>query len=229
MKTLTDWFDRVFVINCQHRPDRLAAVKDQLTTNGMADLEKVTFFRAIVGDFVTCPADWATGNGAWGCWKSHSRIAEDVLHARDERAGLLYNNYLVLEDDVFFLPNALEDLNTFMEALPPKWDQIYLGGQHRMPVSKTENPRVVVGNSVHRTHAYALSSKAFTRFYRHINYATDYRGTLKHIDHQLELAHQRRDWTVYCPEKWICGQDEGHSNVYGAVLERRTWMGDESK
>jgi len=52
----------------------------------------------------------------------------------------------------------------------------------------------------------------------------DYVGTNKHIDHQLELAHQRADWPVYCPAKWICGQRAGTSNVSGKTLAAMTWQ-----
>jgi hypothetical protein len=52
----------------------------------------------------------------------------------------------------------------------------------------------------------------------------DYVGTNKHIDHQLELAHQRADWPVYCPAKWICGQRASTSNVSGKKLEAMTWQ-----
>ena len=36
MKNLTDWFDRVYVINCAHRPDRLEETKKHLEETGMA-------------------------------------------------------------------------------------------------------------------------------------------------------------------------------------------------
>lgn len=222
-KNLTDWFDKVFVINCAHRPDRKEQVLAHLEATGMADIAKVIVYQAIVGDWVSNPSDWNSGRGAWGCLRSHQRLCEDVMHIRDDRDQLLTQNYLVLEDDVFFLDNALEELNKFMVALPTEWDQIYLGGQHRQdPLAWS--PGVVIGRSVNRTHAYALNAKNYQAFYRHISYASDYRGTNKHIDHQLELAHRRTDWAVYCPEKWICGQEAGTSNISGKVLERMTWI-----
>lgn len=223
MKNLTDWFDRVFIINCAHRPDRLERVKTHLSITGMVDLDKVIIHPAVIGDWVTCPADWGAGRGAWGCRQSHARIVEDVLHMRDSESNLTVKNYLVLEDDVFFLDGALESLDTFMGAVPKDWDQIYLGGQHqRKPVPLGNG--VSVGLSVNRTHAYALSSSVYQAFYRHIMFSGDYAGTVKHIDHQLELAHQRRDWDVYCPDKWICGQEAGSSNISGKTNGRQVWQ-----
>jgi len=223
MKNLTDWFDRVYVINCAHRPDRLEETKKHLEETRMADNDKVHYYPAIIGDWTTCPADWGSGRGAWGCLRSHQRILEDVLHTRDDRHTLTLNNVLVLEDDVIFKKDALEKLNEFMEDIPEEWGQIYLGGQHRRENTKTSSPNVIIGGSVNRTHAYAVHQSTFQEFYRHISYASDYRNTNKHIDHQLEVAHRRKDWRVYCPKEWIAGQRAGSSNINGKVNETKFW------
>lgn len=223
MKNLTDWFDRVYVINCAHRPDRLEETKKHLDETKMADNDKVIYYPAIIGDWTTCPADWGSGWGAWGCLRSHQRILEDVLHTRDERHNMALNNVLVLEDDVIFKEDSLEKLNEFMEDVPEDWGQIYLGGQHRRDPTPTDSSNVIVGNSINRTHAYAVNQPTLTSFYRHISYATDYRNTNKHIDHQLELAHRRKDWPVYCPKEWIAGQRAGASNINGKTHEINFW------
>jgi len=223
MRNLTDWFDRVYVINCAHRPDRLEETKEHFEETGMADNDKVVYYPAIIGDWTTCPADWDSGRGAWGCLRSHQRIIEDVIHDRDQRGQLNCRNVLVLEDDVTFKEDALEKLNIFMEAVPDDWGQIYLGGQHRRRVKYTDNEDIIIGTSVNRTHAYAVNEPTYTSFYRHISYASDYRGTNKHIDHQLELAHNREDWSVYCPKEWIAGQRAGSSNISGKTNDTQFW------
>ena len=223
MKNLTDWFDRVYVINCAHRPDRLEEVKKHLEETGMADNGKVIYYPAIIGDWTTCPDDWGSGRGAWGCLRSHQRILEDVLHIRDDRWDLNIDSVLIMEDDVIFKDDALQKLNEFMEAVPKDWGQIYLGGQHRRHPMPIENPNIVIGKSVNRTHAYAVNAPKLTALYRHISYASDYRGSTKHIDHQLELAHRRGDWPVYCPKEWIAGQRAGSSNISGKTNETKFW------
>ena len=223
MKNLTDWFDRVYVINCAHRPDRLEETKKLLQETKMAANHKVYYYPAIIGDWTTCPHDWYAGRGAWGCLRSHQRILEDVMHYRDDQGKLILNNVLILEDDIIFKNDSLSKLNEFMEVVPDNWGQIYLGGQHRRRKVPTSLPNVVRGVSINRTHAYAVNQSIFTDLYRHISYATDYRGTKKHIDHQLELAHRRKDWKVYCPEEWIIGQRAGSSNISGKVNETKFW------
>lgn len=223
MKNLTDWFDRVYVINCAHRPDRLEETKKHLEETGMADNDKVHYYPAIIGDWTTHPADWGSGRGAWGCLRSHQRILEDVLHTRDDRHMMTLNNVLILEDDVIFKEGSLDKLNEFMENVPDNWGQIYLGGQHRRDAKPTRLPNVAVGGSINRTHAYAVNQSTFQELYRHISYASDYRNTNKHIDHQLEVAHRRKDWRVYCPREWIAGQRAGSSNINGKVNETKFW------
>lgn len=223
MKNLTDWFDRVYVVNCAHRPDRLKETKKHLSETKMADNDKVIYYPAIIGDWTTCPADWQSGRGAWGCLRSHQRILEDVIHDRDERGQINCQNVLIMEDDVIFKDNPLERLNNFMEVVPEDWGQIYLGGQHRRHPKDTDNSNVIIGSSVNRTHAYAVNAPTLTALYRHISYATDYRDSTKHIDHQLELAHRRADWPVYCPKEWIVGQRAGSSNISGRTNETKFW------
>ena len=223
MKNLTDWFDRVYVINCAHRPDRLEETKKHLDETKMADNDKVHYYPAIIGDWTTCPADWGSGRGAWGCLRSHQRILEDVLHTRDDRHMMALDSVLILEDDVIFKDDSLEKLNEFMEVVPDDWGQIYLGGQHRRHPKETDIPNVIIGNSINRTHAHAINGPSITSVYRHISYASDYRGSSKHIDHQLELAHRRADWPVYCPKEWVAGQRAGSSNISGKTLETKFW------
>jgi hypothetical protein len=224
MKTLTDWFDLVLVINCRHRPDRRARFFAHISETGIADPARIEVLDATIGDWTTVPDDWKSGRGAWGCLRSHQRALERALHDRCDRYVMRHANLLVLEDDVFFLDGALEKLNEFMPYVPSDWGQIYLGGQHRKDPEHTGRPGVLRGRSVNRTHAYAVNGSTMQHMYRHISYATDYRGTTFHVDHQLERAHQRGDWNVYCPDVWICGQEEGTSNINGKFNERKTWI-----
>jgi GR25 family glycosyltransferase involved in LPS biosynthesis len=222
-KNLTDWFSRVYVINCAHRPDRLERILKHLEESGMADVSKVHVFNAIIGDYTGHPAGWGGGNGAWGCLQSHRRLLEDAMHVCDDRGIMALESILILEDDCFFLDNALEKLNEFMPQVPADWGQIYLGGQHRRKTTPTVSGGVVIGNSVNRTHAHAISRNHIHKVYHHISYMPDYQGTNKHVDHQLELAHNRKDWPVYCPKRWIAGQEAGTSNISGKKNPRMIW------
>lgn len=223
-KKLTDWFDKVFVINCQHRPDRLKEFVDEIISKEIADLDKITIFQAVIGDFTTHPAGWGGGKGAWGCLQSHRRILEDLMHMRDDRLNLKWKSALILEDDVFFLDNALVNLEVAMNSLPDVWGQLYLGGQHMLAPIKINSEGLVAARSINRTHAYAIHADHVQAIYRHISYMMDYNGNNYHIDHQLERAHRRGDWPVYALSSWICGQRANTSNVSGRKLPAHTWQ-----
>ena len=44
-KTLTEWFDRVYLINCAHRPDRLTRCMTHLKETGMSNMDKIQVYK----------------------------------------------------------------------------------------------------------------------------------------------------------------------------------------
>lgn len=209
----------IFVINLPFKPDRRERISRHLVEMGLVrSAEEIRWVKAISGDWCWPPHWWRSGNGSWGCLMSHLRIVQDAL-----MEGL--ESYLVLEDDAVFQPQALEMLERLMREVPQDWDQIYLGGQHLKPVEEVPGaPFVLRANNVNRTHGFILRRRAFARFQQHIMHAPDYIEHHRwHIDHQLGLAHERREWNVYAPAWWICGQEEGGSNISGRTNPRQWW------
>lgn len=216
---LFKYFDRVSLINCQHRPDRLAQFMENAAAAGITDADRIEIRRAIVGDYTGHPAGWGAGNGGWGCLQSHRRWMEDLMHDRDERGALAWRSALILEDDAVFSDDAEEIIESFVTMLPIKWGQAYLGGQHQEAPRPTTIPGVMQGRSINRTHAYAIHASFINKVYQHISYMADYHSC-KHVDHQLELGHQREDWPVFCPTRWAVGQEAGSSNISGKTNPR---------
>ena len=209
MKPLTELFDRVYVINCSYRKDRLDTLEANFKRMGVADFSQVRVFKGVDGNRVGSPPYWKWGRGAWGCYQSHCGVIEDVLNS-EERC----RSVLILEDDVCFNTSSLVEVNYLMEHLPPDWDQVYLGGQHDEKPESTDNPLILRANSVHRLHAYGLNEKVFNKFYAHINNAPDFvSGEETHVDHHIQAAHEEKKWNVYCPLKWVAGQDFGESDI----------------
>jgi len=210
MKTLTDWFDRVYIINCTHRPDRLEAIEANIKATGVADCSNVLVYQGIRGVLAPPPKYWGASEGAWGCFQSHRRLIEDILN--EDNPSL--DSILILEDDACFSEDALKRVNEFMQNVPDDWDQLYLGGQHTSNPKATTNEGVLKVSSTSRLHAYALRKKAFKKFYTHINEAPDFIDAFDHhIDHQVEIAHKDGLWSAYCPESWIVGQAAGKSDI----------------
>ena len=210
MSNLNDHFERIYVLNLPYKPDRKERLERQLTSLGLA--RNVTWMRAYSGAMMPCPGWWNAGDGAWGCLLSHARVVEEAI--MDKLAS-----FLVLEDDAVVQPNA-------RDMLARDWDQLYLGGQHlRAPMPVADKPLVLRAWNVNRTHAFALRDKVFARYHQHIWHAPDYMSKSGgwHIDHQLGLAQERGDWTVYTPLWWLAGQDADWSNISGRQNPRLWW------
>ena len=210
MDTLTDLFDRVYVINCPHRRDRITALDENIKDTGVADCSKMHVFAGVRGELSPPPKYWGASAGAWGCYQSHRRLIEDILNEDDKSI----DSILILEDDAYFPEDALEKINVFMGNVPDDWDQLYLGGQHTSNPKATTNDAVLKVSTTSRLHAYALRKKVLKTFYTHINEAPDFIGAFDHhIDHQVEIAHKQGLWSAYCPKSWIVGQAAGKSDI----------------
>jgi hypothetical protein len=207
---LKKYFDKISLITLKGNESRAEKSIKGMIEGGLIDSEKaVEVFYGIRGDDLPPPAWWRAGNGAWGCLQSHIHLLQKAWLDKVEAL-------LILEDDVKWIPGAVERLEEIMPTVPPSWGQLYLGGQHRM-CPEVYSDSWVTARSVNRTHAYAVSRKTIPKLLQHIQHAPDYIHSfhVKHIDHQLETAHQRGDWDVVAPNYWVAGQDENHSGISG--------------
>lgn len=217
MATLSDYFERICILNLPYKPERRERLTRHLAEQGFE--KNITWMRSYSGDKMPPPAWWNAGNGAWGCHLSHARVLAEAIADGIE-------NVLILEDDVVFQPDAAPLLKGFMKQVPEDWGQIYLGGQHlKDPTTVVGSPFVLRCHCVNRTHAFAVHKRAMVRMHQHIWHAPDYmqRPGGWHIDHQLGVAHERGDWPVYGPSYWIAGQDAEWSNISGRYNSRHWW------
>lgn len=218
-----DLFSRVLVISMARTPERGARARADLLAKNLS--ESPVIMPAVDGREMGKSAWWPGGNGSWGCLQSHYLA---VLTAFTEGIESL----LVIEDDCVWQPQAAAMAAEFMKQVPDDWGQIYFGGQHRGIHTLTPldgKPAVMRPSSIHRTHCYAIHRRAMAAFLRHISYAPDYIETFKksgikpHVDHQLEVAHRRRDWPVYAPTFWLAGQGENQSLIMNRREPERWW------
>ena len=218
MKKLNELFDKVFVINCSHRKDRLLKLKENFQLPGVVDFSDVEIFNAINGFKMKLPPYWRRGRGTWGCYQSHCSLIQNILNSDVD-----YRSVLILEDDVFFNMSSLVEINYLVKHLPHDWDQFYLGGQHRSLPERTDNPLILRAKSVNRTHAYALNSRVLKDFYAHITNVPEFAERGTHIDHHLQRAHESGMWNTYCPLKWVAGQTSGDSNISHSRRSDGSW------
>ena len=214
---LTDFFEKIYIVNLPYKEERKERLSAELEKLDLVDFEYVEWVRAVSGDMCPAPAYFQAGNGAWGCLQTHTRVVQDAI--MDE-----VSSCLILEDDVHFHPKSGLFLERFLGSVPSDWDQLYLGGQHLQdPVETGIAPVLLRGSNINRTHAYGLQQRVYPKFLQHVLHAPDYIGHPRHLDHQLGLAHERKDWNVYCPPWWIAGQSEGPSNISGRMNAEMWW------
>jgi len=219
MKTLKDFFEKVFIISLPGDEDRLQKLKNELNQLGYYE-PYIEVFVAVRGNEVGVPAWWKSGGGAWGCLMSHAGVIQEAT-----KRGL--DSFLVLEDNAVVSTHFEEQLDKFLRNVPSNWDQIYLGGQNLLEPVRI-NSEVIEPKDMNRTHAFGLRRKAYAKVHSHILHAPDYisayeDGWHPHVDHQLGRAHRRGDWRTYAPATNIFGQRENMSNINGSWHPDKWW------
>lgn len=198
-------FAKSFVINLPFKTDRL----QKFLASVPACFGEIQVWPAVHGDHVRPPEWWKAGNGAWGCYRSHLQILE-YCYQKD------FESYVVLEDDAIFKTTACELIERFMGKVPSDWQQIYFGGQLLHETAhppRQVNDVVYAPYNVNRTHCFAVHRRGYARLYQHLN--TTPFAENEHIDHHSGRLHESGAFKVYCPGKWIVGQDGGPSNISG--------------
>ena len=112
------YFDKVYVINLDRRPDRFDSFKKELEKYGIEEVER---FSAIDGTTIMSN-EIPLLAGELGVLESHLQI---IKKCREENV----KNVLILEDDVYFT-NEILKLDEYINNVPSDWDFIYFGGNH---------------------------------------------------------------------------------------------------
>lgn len=202
-------FERVFVINLSRRPDRWQQFKAGLPLDWpFGAPERVA---GMDGSLVRAPDSWRSGDGAWGCYRSHLRIFETCLNERIE-------SVLILEDDAICCDDFTRLTEVFLAHLPQDWSLLYLGGQHldcgrALPLRVNEF--VYRPFNVNRCHAYAIKGRdAIERVYHHL-LSHDRWDSRHHIDHRLGELQKDHYPGIYVPHQWLVQQRDGKSDING--------------
>ncbi len=138
-----DFFERIYCINLDSRPDRWERAREQFVKLGIND--RVERFPAVAHE-----------NGSEGCRISHQQIIKRALENRWEQI-------LVFEDDVVFWTEDLSPLRSAVRYLErAEWGQFLLGGLLTARARKLDEH--VLESRVLTTHAYGLHLRAYGYF-----------------------------------------------------------------
>lgn len=175
-------FDRIFVINLDHRTDRWSRAEQMLNKLRITNYERFSAIAPNLSEVAwknsyrdvsvkharkhKCPLDKYIC-GALGCKMSHYHV---ILLSKERN----YKNVLILEDDAVIANDFAETLKNSLSNLPENWHMLYLGGTVPTPgvAIGIDDPKCkafpvvkvahgIVKQVIKATHAYAVNSTFF--------------------------------------------------------------------
>ena len=216
---INTFFDKIFVINLDHRKDRWNESLKLFEKYHISNYERISAVKPIYKDIpkkyysnlVVNQTEWYV-TGAVGCKLSHLK----VIKLAKERN---YKNFLVLEDDFSIDKDNFEDIiqKVISEInIIPEWDMIYLGGNNLIKPNKIKYyadekegifQYIHVPTKINTTHAYAMNSSIFDKCIEEIeNCSTE-------IDDYYKRNIQNK-MKVYCVYPSLMKQRKSVSDIF---------------
>jgi len=166
----TKYFDHIYYINLNRRPDRRRHIEEQLSKFNLSG----TRVQAADGKYLKWKKEYGIwsktwNEGAFGCCLSHRQA---LTHARDNK----FENILILEDDAILADNFIDVLEKAWNSLPEHWHMLYLSANHGrkgMPMYPTKADRI--SNNLFKlkgsytTHAIILNKISFDIILNHLS------------------------------------------------------------
>lgn len=184
MKTLNEVFDRIVLINLDHRTDRLEAFDKQAKGLGIEYIR----FPAITEDMLK-------SNPTDACKQSHKAVIHNAV-----KDGV--GNLLVFEDDATFVDNFLEEFNQVYSQLPEDWDMFYLGAWHLKSIGYSD--KLIKMIESYSAHAYGIRAKYLQQALSE---------TLGAYPIDVALAQKHQFIQAYCAKPALVFQSPGYSDI----------------
>lgn len=199
---LNKFFDKIYCINLDSRPDRWRYVNDhfkRLNLNRSVERfsavdvrnnpEFVQHERLLKKNFSLL--------AMCGCMLSHRKIVENA-----KQMGL--KNVLVFEDDIQVLEGNTGNIrNSLADLKKIDWDVFYLGATYLFPLKRVGSNLVNAYKGAYATHAIAYNSSIFDQI---LDLLTS---------ESLEFLQSDR-FEVNAVDKWLQSDLFDHSKFYGA-------------
>ena len=181
-----EYFDQVYYINLDRREDRRVQAELEFDKVGLRYVQRMPGIEH--------------ENPAHGCHLSHACIFSDALIKG-------YDRILILEDDVEFFPNAINNLIASLWELPPNWDMFYLGANlDRYPAYEI-SPHIARLEGAFATHAYAIRRTLFRKLH-------DINSSMDTIHNDVVYASTiHPNYQCYLALPLVAGQRDSYSDI----------------
>lgn len=200
MVNLKKYFDKIFVINLDKRPDRYQTFKEEMNKYGIEGVERIS---AVDGS--------STGilnnrllQGEIGVLMSHLEI---IKKCKSE--GL--KNVLILEDDLYFT-DEIQKIDDYMSVVPDDWNFIYFGGNHVYgPKPSKINDKILRLNYTVALHCVAINSDMFDLIEK----------TLPEMSKPVDVyyAELHKNYPSYGFYPNMAKQKPGYSNIQNGMVD----------
>lgn len=192
---MNNYFNKIFCINLDRRSDKWEIVNNDFIKHGI----QVDRFSAVDGEKLS---DYSLTKYEQGCLQSHLAILKIIVKNKIQRS-------LILEDDVEFIENLIPYFSEKINLLP-KWDMLYLGGNHVESPSKINE----AFGKIYKT--YTTSSYAIT--YNMARYCLEtFKKSPKQIDKMYARLHPRRQCYCFLPS--IAWQRPSYSDIQNKLVD----------
>jgi hypothetical protein len=198
---LGSYFDRVFCINLDSRPDRWQSATEEFKKHSL-QVERIP---GIDGSKMNLDFPPEIKEGAVGC-----ALSQFFAIKYAKQLGL--NKFLLLEDDIQFDENVNELFSQYILEVPPKWDMLYLGGQHFHGMNLQQvSDHVYKCEYTLAAHSVAINCTVFDRFIDKLINIT------KPCDVHYAESHKEIEAYVFVPH--LTWQRESYSNIEKAHVD----------
>jgi len=192
------------IINLQRRPDRLTSILKACVHHNFQNYKVVP---AIDGETLDYQGSCTKAQAA--CKLSHLNI---IKQAKEDHLPYV----AILEDDCEFTEYFNSKCSQFLQEVPPLWDIIYLGGQHKKKLHPISS-RVASPSYLCSTHCYIVNHTAFSKIIK----------ILEENDKPIDLIYveyAQMKMNVYCAWPNLVLQSAGYSDVEKQNIDYRPFM-----
>jgi GR25 family glycosyltransferase involved in LPS biosynthesis len=201
-----DFFKKIYCINLSHRTDKW---QDCLQEFKKLNIEnKVTRFEGIKFD----PSVYGYISTRAGCFASHREII-NICNKEN------ISNVLILEDDIQFINDPIQNLSLALKELPEQWDIFYLGMN---PTSEVfSDPLIRISKNLLKvksaltTHAIAYNKTSYDDI---LNNIPEGDGIINWLHSKISMdgwfmRYYLNTKNVFCPNEFLATQRKSISDI----------------